>query len=193
MTTLDYLLKNGGLREGRAKASGTTYLGIPGARFTSQSTQAYSIDRDRAVPFWVDTSVTVDQFVAEITTAGSASTTARPAIYKADTDLQPTTLVVDGGTIACDSTGVKTITLGSPSVLTPGRYFLAFNHNTGATFRQWLIATPTLNSVLGSASLCRWFEASRTYAAFPDPGPVFTPQFSTGVLQATFVLRVSVP
>src|SRR5687768_6714110 len=83
---------------GRLKASAVAHPGLPGTEFQSNGTQAVVADQVRYNGFIVDAPITLDRLVCEVTATGTA-TLLRLAIYNADTDWQPTTLVVDGGTV----------------------------------------------------------------------------------------------
>ena len=83
----------------------------------------------------VGTGSTVNCFIDALATmcqAGVASALVRLGIYDCDDDLQPTSLVLDAGTVDFSTTGFKSIT-GLSQTLDRGVYLLAaaYSHNGG--------------------------------------------------------------
>lgn len=77
----------------------------PSAATTSVLTQGVAI----YMPFQVPAALNIDQLIAEITTAGAATCVLRLGLYLDDgTGNHPGALLIDAGTVAADSTGVKT-------------------------------------------------------------------------------------
>lgn len=67
-----------------------------------------------AYPLWVPPAAEIDQLLCEVvTTPGSAGAVIRMGVYDDDGTGYPGDLLVDGGTVAAESTGVKSVTLGS--------------------------------------------------------------------------------
>lgn len=62
-------------------------------------------------PFDCQRSITISKLACNVTTAGSSGTTIRLGVYASDGAGGIGNLIVDGGTVAGDTTGVKTITL----------------------------------------------------------------------------------
>lgn len=75
-----------------------------------------------AIPFAVPVAVTVDRIACRVTTAGSAGAVARMGIYQDDGTGYPGALVLDAGTVATTTTGVKEIVINQ--TLQPGLYWL---------------------------------------------------------------------
>lgn len=161
--------------QGRPKSGSTYYtLSMLGVEPTALLTTTVFGNGFRYEPFVTLTAITIDQIVIEVTTAAAAANTARVGIYNADVDLQPTSLVVDAGTVATDSTGVKAASIST--TLQPGRYLLAINAsadftarfvrggNVLAGFLPALGASPILNNMTNSTA----------YAAFPSTGAAWT-------------------
>lgn len=74
-------------------------------------------------PFEFRRPVTLDRIAVEVTTAGPAGCVLRFAIYADSATLTGTkALILDAGTAAADSTGVKSVTISQ--ALTPGRYWI---------------------------------------------------------------------
>lgn len=182
---------------GRLKASGTAHPCIPGCEFQSNSTQAIIANQVRYNGFIVDTPITLDRLVAEVTSTGTA-TVIRMAIYNADTDWQPTTLVVDGGTIDATSATAQSVTINT--VLQPGRYITALNADGSATLRSWRGDGTRggwgIAPALGAGSQNTIVTATQTYGAFPSPGTAY---ISGGVVAGNtppthvMLVRVSAP
>lgn len=179
---------------GRAKAGGVSFMSVPGVEGQSSTTFAITNNQVRYELFFVATQITLDQLVIEVTTNAGAGTTARLGIYNCDTDLQPTTLILDAGTVAVDANAVKTISINQ--TLSPGRYLFATNSD----------ATPTLRAVRGGSMLWGYSQnlgagtfiatpnAVQAYGAFPATGTVWT---NAGTSSAppihTVFCRVSTP
>lgn len=150
-------------------------LTIPGAVCSGTvATIALTFPHDFYLPFFCEDTVTFDQVVGEITfTTASAGQLAHIALYNADATWQPTgTLIEDFGTVAIDSTGLKTV---SPAAgtrkLPPGRYVLGYNGQGSSTWRSFLGNFPggmALNSALGASPYTSLLFNSRSFATFPS-------------------------
>lgn len=184
-----------GVVEGRLKASGTNpYYSIPGVIPTSQSTGSVAVNVDSYMPFLVETTITLDRLAGEVTTAGAAGKVARFGIYNADTDWQPTTLVLDAGTVPVDTTGVKTITINQQ--LTPGRYLFVINTDGSPSFRIIRgLLTRGIFSGMGTSPFTDSMTVVRTYAAFPSTGTPWDTALAgnQGGFPYSIVARVSTP
>jgi hypothetical protein len=152
---------------------GTDFI-LPGVAPVSITTGVVTVNQLRYYPIIVSTTITVDRLAAEVTSAGAAATTFRMGIYNADVDWQPTSLVVDGGTSAADSTGVKTVTINQ--TLSPGRYLLAL-HSDGAPILRVIrgaIASMGFASGLGASPFINLMRVTATYAVFASTGVAWT-------------------
>lgn len=121
---------------------------LPGVVSTGAvATLAPPANRIYYFPVKVDYAVSIASLNIEVTVvSGSAGSTARLGIYRADSGYQPTSLVLDAGTVATDSLGLKTIS-GLTQVLPRGRYMFAIAQQVATTLR----ATPgTIPNVLGN-------------------------------------------
>ena len=85
-------------------------------------TAALVADRIVAFPIVVVRNITVDRIAIHVSVAGAAGKVARLGIYNNGTNLYPGTLLLDAGTVAVDSTGIKEITISQ--ALTKGIYFI---------------------------------------------------------------------
>lgn len=155
---------------GRLVASGSTYLSIPGVTIVSATTQTFGANLDQFYPWYVPTDITIDQMVIEVTASGAG--TARLGIYNADVNWQPTSLVLDAGTVSVASTGVKTISVSQ--ALPAGRYLAVSNTNVAHTLRayrggcNYLGIAPAMGASPFFTQL--YHNAGRSYAAFPSTG-----------------------
>lgn len=93
----------------------------------------------------------IDAFIINCTTAGAGGTILRMGLYRVGSDGNPAGLIVESGSIAVSSTGVKTSTF-TAFVLPPGHYWLALLST--ATTALYTGTTGTAGSVLkGPASI----------------------------------------
>lgn len=183
---------------GRIKNGATTLYSLPGVVIStpSGSTIAISANTIYYLPIFVETTTTIDQLAAEITTAAAAGKLLRLGLYRADTDWNVSTLVVDGGTVAADgSTGVRTFSVSA--VLAPGRYFIAVTSDGGPTLRLLGRGFPGMigiQAAMGTTPFISLMLVSKTFAAFSDPGTNWSSLNSdSGLLYYFACLRQSVP
>lgn len=135
------------------------------------SAASFSINTLRAIPVVMGKTTTIDQMAINVTVLG-ASSNARVGIYADNGNLYPGALIVDAGSIATATTGVKTFTTGLPITLLPGLYWLAIVGNgTAPTIRSLAptgVATVLgLDSALGTAFGTSWTVAF-TFATLPS-------------------------
>jgi hypothetical protein len=138
-------------------------------------------------PIFVDQSTTFDRIACRADTGFSGSSTVRLGIYNSDADNQPSTLVLDAGTVAFTGVASQEITISQ--TLSTGLYWLAFcQQGTAPT-----TATYTGNS--GSATIFNYlipFSGSGSlnanniiaYTSNPHTG-AFPSTTSFGVAAAT--------
>jgi hypothetical protein len=162
-----------GVPEGRLKSATATSISMPGvAANGGLTTQTQTSGRASYAPLRPLSRITVDQLVVEVTTAVAASTL-RCAIYNADSDWQPTTLVVDSGLIDSSATGVKSVSI-IPTILEPGLYLTWINASaagivTRAAGGQFSQLTGW-NAVMGGNASIAQFHTSQAYGAPPSVG-----------------------
>jgi hypothetical protein len=77
----------------------------------------------RLVPVYISKTVTANQISTEITTVGTTGAVARLGIYNSDANFQPSTLLLDAGTVSTTTLGQANITISQ--ALTAGVYWLA--------------------------------------------------------------------
>ena len=86
----------------------------------------------RYVPFYIDQDITVTRMGINVVSAGAAASTCRLGIYTNDsTTTQPSTRLVDTGTIDLVATGPKSVT-GLSVALTKGLYWMAYFGNSAS-------------------------------------------------------------
>lgn len=183
---------------GRLKASGTAHPGLPGTEIQANSTQAVVANQVRYNGFIVDTPITLDRLVCEISATGTA-TLLRMGIYAADTDWQPTGApILDAGTVSAASAVALSITIDL--TLQPGRYLTAINADGTATLRSWRGDGTRggwgIAPALGAGSQNTIVTATQAFGAFPTPGTAFvTAGVVAGNTAPTHVVlvRVSAP
>ncbi len=102
----DFKQPKGDLNIQRFKKNGY-YFGsfMTAVALTTQSVS--SVNSLRAFPFFVPKTMRFDRIAINVTTAASANGVARIGIYADNGSLYPGALVVDGGEVATDATGVK--------------------------------------------------------------------------------------
>ncbi len=150
------------------------------------STNVATVDRLEYWPFFLRETTELDQLTCEISSAGTGGTLGRMGIYHADFDWQPTSLIVDSGTFAVDTTGFKSVAI--TETLPPGRYLFSWNSDGAPTTR--IIRTPFLGlfeADWGSNQVAV-LRVTVTFAAFTDPGTAWTGHGSLGSGSAQRVL-----
>jgi hypothetical protein len=183
------------IAEGRSKQGATTYLALPGVSLSgSVVTLALSANQVRYFPVLVRSAITVDQIAVEVQANSGVGTTIRLGIFNADTDWQPSGLVVDGGTVAADSNGFKAASVNTP--LPAGRYLLALNSDSTPTLRSIRGGSQFVGfiSTLGASPYIFARTAVLAYGAFTGPGTAWsTAQANSAPPDNVIFLRVSVP
>ena len=173
-------------------ASGT-YFTIPGFIYGSTSTTNLNNNSMRYEPVIVDTPITLDQLAIEVTTL-AASGLARLGIFNSDLDWQPTTLVVDAGTVDCSTTGVKTASIST--TLAAGNYLFAVIANATIGVRAYLGASLNygFGTALGNTAVLPQWTATVSFAAFASNPTKWTGNGGDNVQSRhTVVCHVSTP
>lgn len=155
---------------GRPIIAATTYLTLPGVSISTTATTAQAANQVKYYPIYVTTPITIDQLSLEVTSAGAGGTTARMGIYHADINWVPGALIADSGTVAVDSTGVKSAAVAV--TLAPGRYLLCFNSDGAPTLRcaRGNLGNTVLLPTLGANPALFSMRGTQTYGAFPATG-----------------------
>jgi hypothetical protein len=139
---------------------------------TGTTTAAAAVGTAYATPFWIPQDLVLDRISIEVTTL-IASGVARLGIYGASSNNlgQPSARIVDAGTVATTTTGIKEITINQS--LSVGLYYLVAVNQTAAA---------TLRMLTGDLAPVNWttHAGSNLLAAYMQTGV-------TGALPATFV------
>ena len=109
----------------------------PTAGSLSTSTTYYT-------PIYITKTATVDRLVVRTASTFSGTGVVRLGIYNSDSNGQPSTVLLDAGTVATSAASTDYSITVSQS-LTPGTYWLAMNTQTAAT-------TNTYQSIIGTAN-----------------------------------------
>jgi hypothetical protein len=136
------------------KLSATSrFFSFPAASGTSDTAIAFGTALN-LVPIWVPETATYTK-IAVHNTGTHATGTCRIGIYNADTELEPSTLLLDAGTVALDTAAVKEITISQS--LNRGLYYGAAVANQSVNWRtQSIIAWHfTVNGSAESTSSLR--------------------------------------
>lgn len=149
----------------RARSGSTNWYTIPGFSYHSISTTTLGVNGQRYEPVVVHTPIVLDQLVLEVTTLGAGL--ARLGIFNANENWQPTTVVVDGGTVDVSSTGFKTASINT--TLQPGNYLFSVNVNvsTGARILLGNVPNQDIGPTAGLPVLPQWIVTT-TFGAFAD-------------------------
>lgn len=166
---------------------------VPGVELTTMSTNAPGANVTTYSPIYVATAITVDLLAVEVSTLTAG--TARLGIYEADTDWQPTDLVIDAGTVDTGSTGVKSIAVSQ--VLPAGRYLSTVYCSSGFTLRVAKGGTMFMGMVtaLGASPFSAQFTVAGSITSLPDPGTEWTTAAGGNATPFghTLFYRISVP
>jgi len=126
------------------------------------------VDTLYAFPLWIPRPLTIDRLAAEVTTAFTDQVY-RMGIYNNGTNNYPGTLLLDAGTVAAATTGVKAITISQ--ALARGIYWLALTAAlSGGEVRCWGSAYPIMgvNATSLGQPYSIWY-VTQAYGALPDP------------------------
>ena len=139
----------------------------------------------RYVPVFFDQDVTITRMGINVNTIGPASSVCRVGIYSNDpATTQPLTRLVDAGTMALDSTGVKSIT-GLSVALTKGLYWFAYFSNA-ASGTITGISSASIFDVKGQANIgpvgFAAFSQSLAFTTLPATAGTLTETNSGGTV-----------
>lgn len=185
-----------GLNRAVVDPAAASMVCVPGVALNIGGTSALTFDRDYVYPLWVDTEVTFDQVVLEVSSAsGSPGSVGRAALYAATKSMQPSgALIEDFGTFATDSLGVKTIAPAATTRTLPaGRYVLVVNVSAAnATFRAAVRSGLTgVRAALTANLFASQLYVARAHAAFGTATPWTTQTISTNNFDYVAFLRVT--
>jgi len=131
----------------------------------------------RYVPFYIDQDITLTRLGINVVSAGAAASTCRLGSYTNDSaTTQPSTRLVDSGTIDLVATGAKSVT-GLSVALTKGLYWMAYFGNS-ASGSITAVGANFVFDVKGQASIASigfvGFNQSLTYTSLPASAGTLT-------------------
>lgn len=165
----------GELPPARGRADNTTlsYVTFTSGMVTFNYGDVLTANRLYYEPFSVRVTTVVDKLAVGVKVAGAGGTHIRLGIYNADTDWQPTTLVIDAGTVTADSVAVpKEIDLAPNITLVPGLYLACFVSDGAPT--MWEVETPSPVTATTSFYPCQEFYDAFVYDVLPGSGQTWT-------------------
>lgn len=126
-----------------------------------------------AIPLLVSRDMTVDRIGIEVAIAGTAGCVIRLGLYEDDDAYYPGALLLDAGTVAGDTTGVKLITIDQ--ALTKGRYWAVAISDAAPsprTLSPGSNAWPPLGCPTSAYTTSNYgYKKSQTYGALPSTFP----------------------
>ena len=165
-----------GVVDGVLAITGLVTTKIPGVTFGIRRGKGLAHGRIFYMPFSVASEISITLLVLNVQTAATTGN-ARLGIYRAAKTWQPSSLVLDAGTVSIATTGRKTISVTQS--LVPDRYLLALKTETsGAT-------TPNLQAFVGfggagmhseddTGNSIMGYWVAQGSGALPDPGSAAT-------------------
>ncbi len=130
----------------------------------------------------VPRAMTLSHLVIEVTSAAAAGKIARLGIYNVGTNLYPGTLLLDAGTVAVDSTGLKTLQISGGQALTKGIYFIAVISDGTPAIRYYSAAWSPIgaNNTNLAGTAASLYKGGENPAALADPFPTPDGEWSAG-------------
>lgn len=126
--------------------------------------------------------MTLSHLVIEVTSAADAGKVARLGIYNVGDNLYPGSLLLDAGTVAVDSTGLKALQIDGGQALAKGIYFIAAISDGAPAIRYYYTAWSPLgvnnSNLAGTVAIV--YKNDENPAALPDPFPTPDSEWSTG-------------
>lgn len=174
VATLEAAGGGGGISEGRL----TSHHQFPGIDIRG----ATPVGRTAGVIYYEPRifyeDATIDDFAVYVTTS-AASTNARLGLYHADANWQPTSLVLDVGTVDVAFTGVRAF--GVSQAVTAGRYLCALHcggsNNPGLRAFYGSMPGGMVRSTLADTNmLTQELRKTLTYAVLANPGVAWDTQ-----------------
>lgn len=170
-TALEYATAaSSAVAEGRPAISGTGQIMMPGIEGTGLATNTLGSNEVLYGPWYVASSITIDQLLVEVTSAGAAGKLIRLGLYNADANWQPTTRLADGSVAADGALGMRSLSVSL--TLPAGRYLTAVNTDGTPAIRGVRGGQRYMGFVttVGSSGFVAAWKAAQAYGAFPDPG-----------------------
>ena len=133
------------------------------------STSSFTIEANKlyAIPFAAARAMTVDRIAFKVATPGAAGTKARLGIYNSGTEGEPTSLLLDAGTVPVDTETVKSIAI--EQALSKGIYWLAaVSDGTPKVIRHYAMSTP-YGIISDWTQMVSHIYVAHAFGALPDP------------------------
>lgn len=151
----------------------TRYYSSP-CNATALTTAALTANVLYAMPLVLDRQTTLNAIQINVTTSRAASSI-RVGVYSDNGNLNPANLIIDAGSQASISTGIKSFATGIPITLDAGVYWLVCVSNSNPAIRGF--AVTGLNPILGldsamGTTLGLGYSVNFTFAALPSTFPV---------------------
>lgn len=146
------------------------------------TTQVVTAGRLVATIMVVPRALTISHLLIDVTGTASAGKFARLDIYGIGANLYPGSLLLDAGTVAVDSTGLKVLEISGGQSLDKGIYFLAVISDGAPTIRGYQAAWSPLGasaSTLSAFSLSL-YKSSENPSALADPYPTPDGEWTAG-------------
>lgn len=140
----------------------------------THQTVAVSANTMFFIPFVVIDTLTITDIGYNVTLVGT-TTLARCGIYSSNASNEPSVLLADSGNLGV-TLGSKSVTLGTPLVLTAGLYWTAYVQNgTGSVTGCTNLAIPNVfgNSIITGTGINAYSKVV-TYGALPNPVTALT-------------------
>lgn len=164
---------------------------LPGVMIATATTLSCGANLLKGAPIFLTRARTFDRIAIEVTTQASAGNLARLGIYRLDANWAAT-LVLDAGTVAIDSLGVKEITINQ--TLSPGTYMLAVLPQASVTLRSFSSLYPGMHILAGwgTSPLVNHIRVSQAYGALPS-SPTFGLVAGNTYITSVVALRATAP
>ncbi len=141
---------------------------------TALTTAAFTANVLYAMPLVLDRRTTINAIQINVTTS-RASSNIRVGIYSDNGNLNPVNLIIDAGSQASTTTGIKSYTTGIPVTLDAGIYWLVCVSNSNPAIRGFAVAglIPILGLDAGmGVTHGLGYSISFTFAVLPSTFPV---------------------
>lgn len=125
----------------------------------------------RLIPFIIGRKAILSGLAMNIMTAGSSGSTMRFGVYSSDSDMNPSNLVVDAGTVQLDYPAV--LIANCNALLNPGLYWFAFIHNSTIDILMEYVDYANQLPIMGydittGGYVFNYLERNHTYGVLPS-------------------------
>lgn len=145
------------------------------------ATQVITAGRLVAMVMVVPRAMTLSHLVVDVT-AAAAGKIVRLGIYGVGANLYPGSLILDAGTVAVDTTGLKILQISGGQALEKGIYFLTVISDGAPTLRSYQAAWSPLGPSISalSALTTSVYKETENSAALADPFPTPDTEWTVG-------------